>query len=236
MKSQRSLVRTSRVHELLVREAETLLVDVGRVRAPAAGRLAADVGPVRGRDRERHELVVVEYGHVDRRVGDVRSGEVRIVRDEHVALCEVPAPLLDAGLDGVRHRAEEDRDSGRLRPEQALGRYEPEAEVLHLVEQRVVGRSDERLVHLEGGRRQPVPNDLGGYDVDGRGCRRGGHRLCPFSRTRSPSRSARTRQLGGTTIVVVHSSTIAGPSITWSRATCSRSKTGVWTKPSPPRK
>src|SRR5262249_29310694 len=150
---------------------------------------------------------------------------------------EVATPFLDPRLDRVGHRAEEHGHSRSLGPEQPLRRYEPEAEVLNLVEQRVVGRAHERLVHLERRGREPVANDLGRDDVDGGG--RGGcgcHRAPSRSRTRSPRRSARTLQRGGTTIVVVHSSMIAGPSTTWSRGSCSRSNTGLSTKPPAPRK
>ena len=121
-------------------------------------------------------------------------------------------------LDGVGEDADEERHPRRLGPQPAVGRDDAEPVVLHVVEERVVRRTDERSSHLA------APDD---------------HRRCARSRrsttstvirllpsTRLPSRSTCAVQPGGTTVVAVHSSTITGPSIRWSRASTSRRRRG----------
>src|SRR4029078_1688316 len=93
-------------------------------------------------------------------------------------------------------------------------------EVLDVVEQRVVCRSPQCLVHLQGGRRERVAHDLRREDVDGHQPSR--------RRSRFPSRSVFAVQPGGTTTVVAHSSTIAGPE---ADAKVSRSWTWVSSPP-----
>ncbi len=192
----------------LMREADPLLVHVSRVGCPPAGALPADIGPVSGHDRERDQHVFVEDGRVHRRVRDVCPGQVRVVHDQYVSLTEPGEAVdLDAGSDGVRERADEPGDPGCLRPEASVGADDAEPEVLDLVQEGVVCRSDERAIHLERGGRQAAPDHLGRDGIDR------GHKVSVRVSTRLPSGSVRAVHPGGTSVVEVHSSMIAGPTI-----------------------
>ena len=95
------------------RQAQPLAVDLGH-RAIAAGRRAADIGPVRAHAAEAEQAALVEGGRHDVDVGQMRAALVRIVVDEHVARRDV-GKRPHHGAHRVRHRAEMDRQIRPLR-------------------------------------------------------------------------------------------------------------------------
>ena len=133
-------------------------------------------------------------------------------------------------LDRVREHADEERHARRLGPEPAVGGDDAEPEVLDVVEERVVRRPDERPVHLARSRTTIPLRTISAVTTS----------TSPVSAHRPPCRARGCRagrrsalQPGGTTVVVVHSSTIAGPSRAGRGPSASRSKTGVSTQPRP---
>ena len=95
-----------------------------------------------------------------------------------------------------------------------LGVEQRHRAVLHLVDDRRVGRADQGRVHLVRGGGERAADDLGRDRVDLHG------RSSPFTApfrprsTSEPKGSTRSVAPGGTTVVAVGSETIAGPSTT----------------------
>ena len=144
------------------RQAQALAVDLGH-RAVAAGRGAADVGPVRAHAAEAEQAAFVECGRDDVHVGQMRAALIRIVVDEHVAGRDIGKRLHDRAH-RIGHRAEMDRQVGALRDHVAAD-VEDAAGVVagHLQQRRIrglrqddlhlLGRAGERVLHhLEAGR------------------------------------------------------------------------------------
>ena len=84
----------------------------------------------------------------------MRAAVVRIVEEIGVARLEpaVARDLVDHGLHGERHRADEDRQAGRALHQRraGLGVIEAVAGVVRLGDDRIEGGAVERRVHLVG--------------------------------------------------------------------------------------
>jgi hypothetical protein len=175
--------------QLLRSQAQALLEDRDRVHRPA-GVLGADVDPVRPARGEADQGLVDEDRAEDGDVVEVRAAEVAVVEDPDVArLPHLAAePLLGGERAGLQV-AQEDRQARRLAEHLVVGVEQGDDTVPALVDDRGVGRPDERGVHVVGGRVQRVPDDLDGHRVDGGG---GGHRLSFRRMTREPMSSTLT--------------------------------------------
>ena len=107
------LVRSPCLEQLDRRDAQSLLEDLGRVRAVAARGLAADVGLVADADRPADALVRDEDRLEQVEVRQVRPALVRVVEQELVAGRDPAVELADDLGDRVRDRP---RWSGRVSP------------------------------------------------------------------------------------------------------------------------
>ena len=107
-------------------------MDIGGIRAPAAGRLAADIGPVRHQRGKRDQLALIEDRHVDSRVADMRAGVVGDIGQDDIALAvSLSAQGAEAALHRRSQAAHKSGQSGALRQHlPAMVRYS-QPEILH---------------------------------------------------------------------------------------------------------
>ncbi len=194
-------------HQTLMGEADPFLVDVGRVRSPPSRALTADVCPMCGHHGEGHQDIIGEDRRVDRGVRDMGAGHERVVDDQHVPGREAIMPMgPEAGPDGIGQRADEAGDPRRFGPQTRIGTDDAEPEVLHLVEEGIVGRPDQGPVHLDRCGGKSTADHFDGDRVDL------GHAADPGAvNNRFPVSSARATHPGGTSVVELHSSMTAGP-------------------------
>ena len=156
------------------RQAQPLAVDLGD-RAVAAGRGAADIGPMRAHAAEAQQLAAMEGGHHDVHIGQVRAAAIGVVVDEDVAFGHIGEGSGDAA-DGIGHGAQMDRQIRPLR-HHLPGGVEQAAGIIpgHLQQRRIGGFGEDDL-HLLGGRDQGVLHHLEAGGVDA-GKRIGLHRV-----------------------------------------------------------
>ena len=131
----------------------------------AAGRGAADVGPVGAHAAEAEQRAAVEGGGDDVDVGQVRAAVIRVVVDEHVAGRGVRKGVHD-GADGVGHRAEVDRQVGALRDHVARGVEDAAGVVAGDFQQGGIRGFGEDDFHFLGGAGQGVLDDFEAGRVD----------------------------------------------------------------------
>src|SRR5215213_1544673 len=142
-------------------EPDSLLEDFRRVHR-AARVLGADVEPVRAAGGEPDQVAADEDRPERRHIVEVRAGHVRVVHDPDVVGLPAVASVLPLGQPGADLEvAQEDRQAGRLTEHPVLGVEQRHRAVLHLVDDRRVGRTDQRGVHLVGRRREGAADDLG---------------------------------------------------------------------------
>jgi hypothetical protein len=219
------------------REDHALGVHLTQVRTLGPGIHPADVQVVRGRSGPGEEPAVHEDGLQDVHIGGVHRAQVRMVRDEHVAVVDLASPPFEDRAHHQRHRAELRRDEVGLGDEDAVRREERAAEVLHVADDRAVARALQHDAHLLGGRDEARVDQLEADRVErvraraprcraprGRargGAPRGRAHVRPRSH-RFPSSSILAAWPRPITTVESICSTIAGPSSTFLARSCSR--------------
>ena len=125
--------------------------------------MSSPVGPGGG---EAGQVALVEDGGEDRDVMHVGAGEVGVVHDPDVALTPYRAPEHLLGGQGAGLQvAEEQRNPRRLAQDPVPAVDERHRAVLGLVDDRRVGRADQRRVHLLGSHDEGVTEDLDGDRV-----------------------------------------------------------------------
>ena len=153
--------------DLRAGEHEPLLEDRRGVE-DVAGILLAEVEPVDLHRGEAHQPVLVEDRRRREDVERVVRAPVRVVEEDEVAGVDVVlAQVLDHLVQRVVVAAREHGEPRRLGHHPQLAVVEREAEVVDLVDDRVVRRPDEVPVHLPRAREQVVVDDLDGDRIYG---------------------------------------------------------------------
>jgi hypothetical protein len=129
-----SFIAHAGAHDLKVPEAQSLLVHVRGIRAPAAGILPADVRPMGGNAAKCDQTPLEEHRHINVGVRDMRSRLEGIVHDQDVALAQLSLPAFDSGAHRLGKSLTEDDHAGGLRPHLRILRHQRDAEILDLVE------------------------------------------------------------------------------------------------------
>ena len=119
--AEHGLARHPALVELHRRDAQPLLVHLGRVAGIRAGHAAAHVGLMPDHDGEGFQLVVDEDRQEQEDVRDVHPAVVRIVHHDDVAGVEIARELAQHALHRVGHRAEMLGDGPGLGDEQTVG-------------------------------------------------------------------------------------------------------------------
>jgi hypothetical protein len=101
--SKALLIEFARLDQLERLELRALLPKLLRERRHRTGADATDVSVVGTRSRPEDNLLIVEGGHDNGQVGEVRSTSRRVVRQEDVALLESVAVDLSLVTDRVGH-------------------------------------------------------------------------------------------------------------------------------------
>ena len=141
-------------------ETQPFLIDI---RGPhdRAGVDGADVVPVRARGTEANQLAV-EKDRPDRRhVMQVRALHVTVVHDEDVALGDVVVVIVHHMVDIGIDRTDEERYAARLTQHIAVRVEERDGAVPALVDDRRVGGTPQRGVHVLRAGNNEVAHDLG---------------------------------------------------------------------------
>ena len=156
------LVRHAFAVDLHDRHLQAFGEDVGG----GAVERAADVGPVRHAAGERHQLAVMEDRHREGHVVEMAAGDVGVVGEQDVARLEIlDAVMIELGLHGVAHAADEHRQSEPDRHRVALRVEQADGEVERLVDDHVVGGAHQVGLHLLGRGDETVAHDLGGHGI-----------------------------------------------------------------------
>ena len=157
------LVDLAAVLILQDRDLDAFGIDVGG----HAAEHAADVEPVRHAAGEAGELALVEDRQREGEMVEVAAGDVGIVGDVDVARIDVlDAEMLDLGLHGLRHAADEHRQADADRDGLALRREQAGGEVQRLVDDHVVGGAHEVGLHFLGHGEDAVAHDLDDDRID----------------------------------------------------------------------
>ena len=159
--------RRAVVVELGGAPAHAFLVDLHRVHGSARV-LGAHVQPVCAGRGETDPLAAPEDGHDHRGIVQVRTGHVRVVHVEDIAVREV-APAVPVGdeLYADFEVSQEQRQPGRLAQNVGLGVQKGNGAVFSLVDDGRERAAYQRRVHVVGNGVERIANDLGGYGVDG---------------------------------------------------------------------
>ena len=116
---------------------------------------------------EAGELALVEDRQGEGEMIEVAAGDVGIVGDVDVARIDVlVAEMLDLGLHGLRHAADEHRQADADRDGLALRREQAGGEVQRLVDDHVVGGAHEVGLHFLGHGDDAVAHDLDDHRID----------------------------------------------------------------------
>src|SRR5262249_53032994 len=226
------LVRLALVVHLHGRDAQALLVDLGRIGGVRAGHAASHVGLVADGRREGEALALEEDRLQHEDVGDVHAAFERIVEAVDVARLHAVAVACDRGGQGVGERGEV---CGERQPlsDRAATAVAERGGVIHVVAQDPgVRRAQDGQRHLVGDRQQRVAEQLE-RDRISHGFRHTTPPSGDSSMTMLPWASSAARAPGGTTQVASYSSTIHGPSLSVARlARSGRSMIGVSRHPS----
>ena len=201
------LVQLARLEEPHRRQAQPLLLDLGRPRRIASRHRAADIRPVSGVGKPGEQAPAVEERLHELDVHEVRAAEVGVVDGEDVAgLHRLGA--RDHRLRRLLHGAHEDRQAEIALGDELAGIAVIDAvgAILALGDDGAEGRPHEREVHLVADLLEAVLDHAEGDRVD-RICRHG----CLTSMTRLPMWSTSTACPGSITVVASSCSTIAGP-------------------------
>jgi hypothetical protein len=162
-----ALVELALLVELNRSEADALLIDLGRIAVPAARVATADVHPVGPTDREADQRIAEEHRSHHGHVVEVRAHGVRVVAEIDVAGTQVLlADVVLQRADGLPQIPEENRQSRGLGHHLPVAIEETHAEVEHLVDDRVVGRSEKGDLHLIARRYEPVADQFQSDGMD----------------------------------------------------------------------
>ncbi len=140
-------------------------------------RLPPEVGPVRAADRERQQLIVVEHGHRERDVGDVRAAAVRVVEQDDVVRAQIAQVVtLERRLRAELHRRDVDGTVRGL-ADQLHVRIEDRVGVVdHVVDDGRERGLLEHLAHALRGVLEAASEHLERHGVElATGCGHGGH-------------------------------------------------------------
>ena len=211
------LVRHALAIDLHDRHLQAFGVDVGG----GAVERAADVRPMRHAAGERHHLAVVEDRHRECHVIEMAAGDVGVVGQQDVAGIEIlHAVVIELGLHGVAHAADEHRQAEPDRHRIALRVEQPDGEIERLVDDHVVGGAHQVGLHLLGRGDETVAHDFGGDRIDARQAARAwpSSAASIVSSAEFRSRGRRRRRPsstspGCTTVVEAYSSISAGPAM-----------------------
>ena len=159
-------VRLVRAEQVVDRQVDAFLEDLGAVRAEAE---AADIGDVRRRREQADGRVVAEYRRDDGEVVEVSRAVPGVVGDEDVAGRErrnrMPVQEI---ADTRRHRVDVSRCAGHgLREHAAPGVEHARGQVARLAHRRRECRTDQCLCLLLDDRQQAIPQDLHADTIDG---------------------------------------------------------------------
>jgi hypothetical protein len=147
-----SLVQPAALDEFHRRYYYAFLVDLRRLRRPAAGHAAADVHPVARVGHQREQPPVDEMRGDHLHVLEVAAAEIRVVDDPDVAFVEAALRLgdLDEVLDRELHVGEEDRQAVAALGDRFAGDWMKDAvgAVVRLGDDRRERGVDEMEVHL----------------------------------------------------------------------------------------
>ena len=150
---------------------------------------AAEVMPVTDAAEPAEDLVAADVGADEADVGQVGPAEVGVVEDEHVAVRGV-GELVDDGLGGERHDADEDGKAGAALDEGCAGGclVDAVAGVVGFGDGGIEGGAEEGRVHLVGDGFEASLEDGEGHGVHQAGTTRMSARLA--ARQRFLSREA----------------------------------------------
>ena len=150
------LVDLAGLVELHRRDAQTLGVDLRRVRGVRPGDAAADVDVVTDRAGEGQPFALMIERLDDEDVGQVHAAVERIVHDEDVAGDHVVLEMAHDRFHRGRHRTQVSRQGQPLRRELAVG-IGKAGRVVHVVlEHARIGRPEHGERHLVGDREDGV--------------------------------------------------------------------------------
>ena len=160
-----SLIDDASIHQLHRDDAHALLIDLSVLAREAARRSPAYVCVV-GPDADIQEYAAIdEERSVEGYVVEMRAAGVGIVDGEHVTGVNVVSELVLRGVQPECHCEDVAREvlghGGKLAP----GGKQSAGEVAAFVQNRCIGRPDERHPHLQHGRDEPASHYLQRYRV-----------------------------------------------------------------------
>ena len=205
-------VHLAALEELDRRQAQALLLHLGRLGREAARHHAADVRPVAGVLQPAEELAPIVEGQREAHVHQVRAAEVGIVDDVDVAgLGRAGLALADQADDLARrilHGADEHRQPELALADQRAGLLVVDAgrAVVGLGDHRREGRAREGDVHLVADLAEAGLDHRQRDGIDARSCR-----PPPTAIRRLPMSSTVAAAPGSITVVASICCTMAGP-------------------------
>ena len=167
------LVHDAALEELHRREAQPLLLHLGRVGGEPPGHHAAGVRPVAGVGEPREQLPPIEVGLHEAHVHQVGAAEIGVVDDVEIARREV-AGALDHRLGAELHGPDEDRQTQLALRDQLAGGGVVDAvgAIERLRDHRAEGGAHEGEVHLVAHLLQTVLDDREGDRIESGGAGR----------------------------------------------------------------
>ena len=164
---ERGLVHPPAFQDLERRDADALLVDLGRLAGHAAGHHAADVGPVGAHRRKEDQPAIAKDRIDDGHVVEMSAAGIGIVHENDVTRGERGAHLLHRRAHRPRHRHHVRADVLRLGDDLAVRREQPAGEVLGVVDGDRASGAAYRGAHLAHGGDQRLGQDFQRDRIEG---------------------------------------------------------------------